>query len=386
MEVAMRGQARPGLIGMLLLGTLTSVLHAAAAGPGWQPAGQLSAGRYAATGLRLPDGRVLIAGGYSFELGRTHSSSDLFDPKTGRWSPGPRLFLDRNFGELLPLPEGRLLIAAGFRNRSGTTATTERLQLDPLRFVSGTPLYMERELFSATRLAGGRVLLTGGYSTLRQRTLDTAELYDPKTDQFVPTAGSLRHARFGHSGVLLPDGRVLLAGGKRIEGDEPVLPAELFDPATGQFTETGALAVGRDRCTAWLLPGTPARVLVAGGSTKDGGTAPARRCELYDLQSGAFKPGATLLRDRMAHTATALPDGCVLLVGGWSTSENRTTSQAEVWSPKTGEFSDAGTLQHGRHDHAAVLLADGRVLVAGGKEAPAREGIESPLAAEIWNP
>jgi hypothetical protein len=127
-------------------------------------------------------------------------------------------------------------------------------------------------------------------------------------------------------------------------------------------------------------------VVVVGGSAKEGGTVPARRCEIYDTATSRFSDGPELLHDRMAHTATPLGRGRVLLVGGWCNSENKTTRQAELWDPKTSSFVPAGELDHGRHDHAAVLLEDGRVLVAGGKEAPARNGVESPLETEIWSP
>lgn len=360
----------------------------------WSPAGKLSTGRYAAAAALLRDGRVLVAGGYSFEQDRTHAGSEVFDPARNEWAAGPSMRFDRNFHVPLELPGGDVLFVAGFRNRVGTTATTERLDTARVRFApdaaSGAPPAVEeRELFASTRLRDGRYLITGGYSTIRKRTLDTAEIFDPVRAEFRALPARLRHVRFGHTGVLLPDGRVLLVGGKVLATNADVLPAELFDPAKGTFTATGALAVGRDRPTAWLLseePGKAPRVLVAGGSAREGGTLPARKCEIFEVASGRFTPGPELVRDRMAHTMTPLPDGRVLLVGGWCTSENRTTRQAEIWSPGKGTFTPAGELQHGRHDHVAVRLRDGRVLVAGGKEAPARDGVETPLPAEIWTP
>jgi len=362
----------------------------------WKPAGALAVGRYAAAGALLADGRALIAGGYSFEENRTHASAELFDPVAGTWAEGPRMRFDRNFAEPLALPSGDTLFVGGFRGRTGTTATSERLDAKRGTFVQDAedgapPAIEERELFAVTRLQDGRYLLTGGYSTVRRKTLDSAEIYDPKQAAFVALAGKLQHARFGHTSVLLPNGKVLIVGGKVLATEERVLSAEVFDPAAGTFVETGALTVGRDRCTAWVLQAPSGdrsriRVVVAGGSAKDGGTAPARACEVYDVAAGKFGPGPPLVRDRMAHTATPLGDGGVLLVGGWSNTENATTRQAELWDPKTEQFVPAGSLQHGRHDHVALRLRDGRVLVAGGKEAPARDKVESPLPAEIWNP
>lgn len=369
--------------GALLLAAGIAAAGQEAAGQ-WRAAGRLSVGRYAPGAALLADGRVLVAGGYSFETQRTHATSELFDPAAEAWSDGPSMRFDRNFPAVLSLPEGAYLFLAGYRNRVGTTATTELLGRDG-RFVPGEPALEERELHAAVRLADGRFLITGGYSTLRRRTLATAEILDSQGRRPTSTAGAMRHARFGHDSVLLPDGRVLIVGGKVLATNADVLPAELFDPPTGTFTETGALVVGRDRCTAWLLPDRR-RVLVAGGSADEGGTPPARRCEVYTLADGRFAMGPELLRDRMAHTATSLAAARVLLVGGWSGSEGRTTRQAELWDPQVEKFVDAGQLQVGRHDHAAVRLSDGRVLIVGGKEAPARGGAETPLEAELWEP
>jgi hypothetical protein len=301
---------------------------------------------------------------------------------------------DRNFPLALPLPGGDALFIGGYRARAGTTATTERLDARALRFApEPAPAHEERELASAAPLPDGRFLITGGYSTFQRKTLDTAEIYDPKTERFTATTGALHHRRFGHASTALPDGRILIVGGKVLATNDDVLPAELFDPKTGEFTETGSLRSGRDRCTVWVVAekSSPvaekgAVVLVAGGSAREGGTLPAKRCELYDVAAGTFLPGPELLRDRMAHAATPLDGGKVLLTGGWSGSDNRTTREAELWDPASARFRSAGTMRAGRHDHAAIRLRDRRVLIAGGKEAPARNGVESPLEAEIWIP
>lgn len=348
----------------------------------WRTTAPLTVGRYAPGAALLADGRVVVAGGYSFERRRTHATLELFDPASERWLPGPAFATSRNFPLSLPLPSGEILFLSGFAGRTGTTSAVDILTPD-LRITAGAPLVEERELASLTPLADGRLLITGGYTTGRGRTLNTAEIYDPAARRSEPTTGTMAAARFGHTGVLLPEGQVLIVGGKLLPGDVDVRPAELFDPTTGKFSPAGELAVGRDRCTAWMLPSQRA-VLVAGGSAKTGGTVPARQCEVYDLETGRFFPGPTLLRDRMAHVVTPLNDGRMLLTGGWSGSENRTTRQVEVWEPEQQRFLPAGELLAGRHDHVAVRLRDGRVLVAGGKEAPARNQVETPLEVEIW--
>jgi len=125
---------------------------------------------------------------------------------------------------------------------------------------------------------------------------------------WVPT-GSLFTARTRHTATLLPNGKVLVAGGN----NGPALSgAELYDPATGTWTATGSLGTARERHTATLLPN--GKVLVAGGAISlDGFLSSA---ELYDPASGTWTATGSLLTARSFHTATLLPNCKVLVAGG----------------------------------------------------------------------
>ena len=178
---------------------------------------QMQEGRWAASAVRLRDGRLLVAGGYSFAAKNTTTSADLFDPSAGSFSPAAPMHLDRNFATAtLLLPSQKVLVAGGFSERGGGTRNTAEVY-DPAQnrwIFTKTPMNDSRELFTATRLAGGQVLLVGGLSLKKRGTLATGELYDPATDSFTPASGTLKQDRFGHAAALLPDGRVVIVGGQ----------------------------------------------------------------------------------------------------------------------------------------------------------------------------
>lgn len=171
--------------------------------------------------------------------------------------------------------------------------------------------------------------------------------------------GSLHFARAGHAATLLPDGKVLVAGGAGTS-------AELYDPATGRWTLTGALGVPRSDPTATLL--NNGQVLVLGGHRGEVsaqslgllGTA-----EIYDPATGTWSRTGSLNTPRDGFTATALPDGEVLVAGGVDNADNALDS-AEIYNPINGTWRYTGSFGGPRFFHAATRLADGQVLIVGG--------------------
>ena len=195
-------------------------------------------------------------------------------------------------------------------------------------FTATGPMRDNRAQQTATLLPNGGVLVAGGwYHT-------SAELFDPRAGQFALT-GSMTTARNGHTATLLPDGLILIAGGDSQVGAgiEEFASAELYDPHAGQFALTGSMTTARQSQTATLLP--DGRVLVAGGSY---GSAALSSAELYDTGTGTFGPTGSMSEARSGQTATLLANGYVLVAGG-SDGNSHSLSSAELFDPaasKTG--------------------------------------------------
>lgn len=236
------------------------------------------------------------------------------------------------------------------------------------------PMLQARSSHSATLLPNGKVLIAGGMRR-NQDFYRSAELFDPITWRFQPT-GDMTVARVGHIAVLLQSGKVLIAGGWVGKGCTD--SAELYDPNTGRFVEISRMTSRRGQPSATLLPNGD--VLIAGGGDHDtpGGIASA---EIFRASTLTFEPVAPMHNARISHTATLLKDGRVLIAGGRGEIVNAT---AELFDPKTRTFAETGHLLTARYKHTAGLLPDGRVLIAGGSDERDWQG--SLSSAEIYDP
>src|SRR6266550_3634306 len=171
---------------------------------------------------------------------------------------------------LLMLAVGVIPFALGQRSTTKQSAVAVPLLLGsapvsplpgsdtPFTFDNTGSLNTARDNHTATLLPNGKVLVAGGAGNI-SNFLNSAELYDPASGSWTAT-GSLNTARYSHTATLLPNGKVLVAGG--FNGSF-LTSAELYDPASGSWTATGSLNTGRDFHTATLLPN--GKVLVAGG-------------------------------------------------------------------------------------------------------------------------
>jgi N-acetylneuraminic acid mutarotase len=320
-------------------------------------------------------------------------------------TPGPSWVFTGNLNEprlehtATLLTSGKVLVAGGVTN--GITKTAELYDPTIGVWTLTGNLTSRRVRHTATLLPNGKVLVVGGFTrapgpvgTPPIAATNTSELYDPTTGTWSPT-GNMNSRRAWHTATRLHNGKVLVTGGLIEAGyvayTSVLNTAELYDPESGTWSMTSSLNTGRGHVahTATLLQ--DGKVLVAGGSdqiydpfTSDeeiGGAS--MRSELYDPDTGSWSVTANLNTGRILHTATLLLNGQVLVSGGGGSDLGVLLDMpdtAELFNPTTGTWSFAGRISP-RIVHTATLLPDGRVLVTGGEIFQETLG-----SSEVYNP
>lgn len=202
----------------------------------WSPTGSLNTRRALHTATLLVDGRVLVTGGrtcnepppvacnFTFRT----DSAEIYDPSTGTWSPTGPLTIPRHTTSAVVLESGEVLIPAGFTS-AGNGTTADRYDPAAVASTETGPLNVGRARQGAMLLDDGRVLVAAGFGGGV-----TSELYDPDTDTWSLT-GELSTNRFNFFYTVLPDGRALIAGGA-VPFEGVIASAEIYDPATGQWS------------------------------------------------------------------------------------------------------------------------------------------------------
>ncbi|MBP1464492.1 choice-of-anchor C family protein [Candidatus Chloroploca sp. M-50] len=327
----------------------------------WQATGSMQTGRAWHTATRLADGRVLVAGGSSGAWGTGLQSAEIYDPATGTWTPTGNMSQARFAHTATLLPNGKVLVAGG--EGAGWLSSAEIYDPATGRWSGTGNLQRGRSMHTATLLPNGKVLVAGGYGG---GDLASAELYDPVTAQW-STTGSMKTARMRYPAVLLPNGKVLVASGSQFSGGTypTTTGAEIYDPATGQWSDTGSLNISRHHHQAVVLPNS--NVLVAGGQNLPNANN-VLSAELYDPASGQWSMTASM---QEPHTNTGpmavlLSNGQALISGGGDQDLGDAIVLSELYNATTGTWSRTGDLREGRSSHAVVVLNNGLVLASGG--------------------
>jgi hypothetical protein len=358
---------------------LLAVATGAPATPGrLVPTGNTTVARFSHTATMLRNGKVLVAGGMT-RNGVWLDSAELYDPASGRFTAVNRLHSQRAGATATLLTNAKVLIAGGSDGSGKSLASAEVYDPETDSFSATGNLSTPRSHAIAVLLKTGKVLIAGGNASGDDDQLTTAEIYDPATGHFTPT-GSMHTRRSAFTAVTLKDGRILVAGGLS-GGQYPYhkveATAEIYDPETGRFAETGGMEFPRYKQGAALLP--DGKVLVAGGSNEIGRQITYSSTEIFDPPTGKFSPGPTMKfpRYKLLSGVVALNDGRILLAGG--------AEQPEVYDPARGVFTALnGEPLDGFLFSTATLLRDGRVLLVDGYGHHPADGAVNQ--AVVWQP
>ena len=346
---------------------------------GFVEVGSMAVPRAGHTATVLPNKTVLVIDGGQLDIDDllvSISSAEIFDPSLGTFTPTGSPCIAREFHTATLLANGKVLITGGneFNGYPTWLTPTSTAELyDPASgsFTSTGNMAVSRSGHTASLLADGQVLIVGGSPA----GAPTAEIYDPNAGLFSVVPG-LTEERVGHTATVLPSGKVLIAGGQtgELNGSAVLATAEVYDPEANSFTAINTMNSARTGHTATLL--SDGQVLIAGGASSAGlGTGQIQissvglqSTELYDPITETFAAAAPMFTGRLGHTATLTPDGRVLISGGFKdwTNGYHSYSSAEIFDPTTGSFTIAGQMNVGRFWHSATLLSNGSVLVTGG--------------------
>jgi len=285
--------------------------------------GSLNSGnRYEAAAVALSgNSKVLFTGG-----AYVGAASEIYDASTGIFTNIPNMIVSRKSHAATLLNDGKVFISGGYGGGNYLNST-EIYNPVTNTFSSKANMSSSRAFHSSILLNDGTVLIVGGYSS---GYLNTAVIYNPSTNNYTSTSNNMSDARGYASLTLLNNGKVLIVGGanQRTGYLQPTYTAELYDPTTKTFSTLPSLPGWMYYHTATKQP--DGLVLIAGGQASYGGVE-IQTAILFDPSTNQFITGVTpMTTGRAWHSATLLPNGKTLIVGGYSGSSART---AEIYDP-----------------------------------------------------
>ena len=365
--------------------------------------------------VQLADGRVLVAGGYARSQRSTLKSVEIFDPASGRWSLVGELIEARADPTIYRDEDGRVFVgggdAAGWERydpeadrwtkvegtpslgaklgRSERPSNDERVRVqsgagkisvglvDDATLAAGEPppggdfphtLYQSG---AGALLSDGRVFVAGGrrvevdcepgdcpYST--SEAMHAAFIYDPKAETRQAVAG-LPRGRYGHHLVTLPGDRVLLFGGDGDRAEETMI----YDPVTDRWRVNGMLSTARKDASVFILRDGDPIIIGGGGPRLRSDLARVRR---FDLQAGRWTFYNMLVAPRSLAEAAPLDGERVALIGGCNAYAQAPTVEVVKLTPSGSVTTPVFGGEGPRCGHTATRGGDGAVWIIGGND------------------
>jgi len=307
------------------------------------------------------------------------------------WSTTGSAVYGAGTGSLVTLQNGKVLQFGGVIRVGMSNATTNKSQIyDPVSTtwtIQGN-LTVARSIIGGVVLPNGKVLAIAGSTDDGITPTAVCELYDPGTGLWTAT-GSLNTARFGFGIWLLTNGTVLISGGTPNGFTGTLATSEIYTPGTGLWTMGNSL--NQARCYfAYETSGSGIPVAIAGGIDGNLQTSTAS-IEAYNQGLGTWStkvsvlPAGAGLSDDGGNWAVTLPNGEIFIEGGrLNFYAQNATAAAFTYNVDTDTLVQKGSLNTPRNGHSKWALPDGSVLVAGGYN-----GMDSSMtsfsSSELWD-
>ncbi len=224
-------------------------------------------------------------------------------------------------------------------------------------------MHSQRSYFTLSLLPDGRVLAAGGYYyDSGDYYLNSSEIFNPVDQQWYVVADSMSGARRNHTATTLLDGRILVVGGEN--ATDKLNTAEIFDPVTNLWSDAPAMTIKRVGHTATRL--NDGRVLVVGGCFSN--LACTNTVEIYNPLTNSWTYFNDLSLPAMKnHAAALLPDGTVMVTGGVNLGTSLTyLSSVYVFNPVGNSWTIKPSMNSTRSEHFMAVRRDGVVMVVGG--------------------
>jgi N-acetylneuraminic acid mutarotase len=337
----------------------------------WVSHGPLAGSLWGQVVAQLNDGRVAIFSMCGQKNCKPATQQTwLFDPQTFQLTRGNSMTASQLNPAIAVFSNGADLMIAGGRDKNGPTSSAEILNLADGTFHALPPMLSPHDQGSATDLGGGRVLVIGGwrkYSGSSYIATSEAEIYDISTNQWTQVQG-MSVARSMATATRLQDGRVLVAGGDSgwqggagAPNKQQVLKsAEIFDPQSNSWSSAGNMTVPRATQLAALLPN--GHLLVAGGWS-DGHESGLASTDEYTPGVG-WSPGSMPSPHAQSRMVT-LADGRLLVIGGVNTG-GQATAETDLFDPASGTWQKVGDLPIPLYWSSAAALSGGGAVIVGG--------------------
>lgn len=303
------------------------------------------------TATKISSGSIILTGGIEHEVTKT----DIMIYTNGNYEKISDLKVNRCAHTAALLPNGKILVVGGYENYGAENSVSAIEEIDPTTYESTIVAHLNigRGGHSMTLLNDGRYLISGG---VNGQPLNTAEIYDPITRQISVVV--MNESRANFPAIKLASGEVLVLGGYGTNNSV----VEKFDPQTDTFSRVGNLSYGRFVHIGVLLDNN--KILIAGGYD---GVDSLNEAELYDTQTNTSQAIQSMSVDRDGFGAHKLANGKVLVFGGADMGIK--TTSVQIFDPATNQFQESTPLKYAVDSMEIVELGSQLVIFGGTEQA-----------------